>query len=195
MNTKSFARILVLLLVIGGLGCATLTRPLIESKPTPTLTPNEDATVAAIVTDIGAPPSFVAWISTVNTIGTQGFSNGASTIYDGTWVGDGTTSDGTELTLSIQITNNIITDILVDYIGKQDLACQFHVATEGEAKSEFLPLEVASSGAVQSMDLGFSGFFFPDKTASGSLNLAVTDQSIAGCNVEVLASWNAEKQP
>lgn len=195
MKPRILARILFPLLIISGLGCVTLAGPLTENKPLPTLTPNEDATAAAIVTDIGVPPSFVAWMSTANAIGTEGYSGDSSSAYDGKWVGNGVTSDGTELTISIQAANYAITDILIKYTGKQNAECQFHVSTEGEAKSEFLPLVIASSGAVQDMDLGFSGFFFSDNTASGSLNLTFTDQPNSNCNVELLASWNAEKQP
>ncbi|HMV30381.1 MAG TPA: hypothetical protein PKE23_13395 [Anaerolineales bacterium] len=195
MKPRIFARILFPLLIISGLGCATLAGPLTENKPLPTLTPNEDATAAAIVTDIGVPPSFVAWMSTANAIGTEGYSGNSSSAYDGKWIGNGVTSDSTEITISIQVVNYEITDVLIKYAGKQNTECQFHVSTEGEAKSEFLPLAIASSGAVQDMDLGLSGFFFSDNTASGSLNLTLTDQPNSDCNVEILASWNAEKQP
>ena len=195
MKPRIFARILFPLLIISGLGCATLAGPLTENKPLPTLTPNEDATAAAIVTDIGVPPSFVAWMSTANAIGTEGYSGNSSSAYDGKWIGNGVTSDSTEITISIQVVNYEITDVLIKYAGKQNTECQFHVSTEGEAKSEFLPLAIASSGAVQDMDLGLSGFFFSDNTASGSLNLTFTDQPNSNCNVELLASWNAEKQP
>ena len=133
-------------------------------------------------------------MSTANAIGTEGYSSGSST-HDGKWTGTGVTSDGTELTISLQVTNDNVTDILVSYMGKQNTACQFHVSTEGEAKSEFLPLPIASSGAVQEMNLGFSGFFLPDQTASGSLSQTFTDQPNTDCNIEILASWSATKQP
>ena len=195
MKPRIFARILFPLLIISGLGCATLAGPLTENKPLPTLTPNEDATAAAIVTDIGVPPSFVAWMSTANAVGTEGYSERSPSAYDGKWIGNGITSNSTEINISIQVVNYAITDVLIKYAGKQNTECQFHVSAEGESKSEFLPLMIASSGAVQDMDLGFSGFFFSDNTASGSLNLKLTDQTNSDCNVEILASWNAEKQP
>lgn len=194
MKTKTFARILFPLLIIGGLGCATLAGPLTKDKPLPTLTPNEDATAASIATDIGVPPSFVAWMSTANAIGTEGYSS-SSTTYDGKWTGTGVSSDGTELTISLQVENDNVTDILVRYVGKQNASCQFHVSAEGEAKSEFLPIVIASSGAVQEMNLGFSGFFLPDQTASGSLSQTFTEQPNTDCNIEILASWSATKQP
>jgi hypothetical protein len=194
MGNQKFIQVLFALTFLTGLGCIALSGPLTGLQQTPTSTPNEDATARAIVTEINLQPSSIAWIKTVNAIGTQGFPSASSTELDGNWKGDGFTTDGTDIIISILVANSQINDITVDYKGTSGASCQLRAsATEADFKADFLPANIDSFGSAYIQEWGFNGAFFKDNSASGGIGLDITNQTQAECNIEMKAVWSANK--
>ncbi len=196
MNRPYTARVLLsIVMLIASFGCVTLTKAIAEQQPAVTATPDEDATVAAVMTDIGISPSSVAWMATVNAVSTQGFYGNPADL-DGAWTGTGFTVDNTDYTLDVEIANNYITDITINYPGSGNEPCSLHISgTEKEYGVDFLPAEIDFTGTVYLEEFGgFTGTFFPDNSASGGMGLKITDQSKAACNVELIGAWTAEKK-
>jgi|GEM_PF-6265159 hypothetical protein len=191
MNASLLTKIAIASVLVSLCFCGSLPA-LIKNAAAPTSTPDADATTNAIVTAIGAGP-LMQGMSTLNAMGTTMAGPANSATYDGLWKGDGVTIDGTDLTIQLTVSGNVITDIAIGYKGTGNVSCEIRGSSkEGVSKVSFLPAPITNN-SVTITEWGIDGVFFPNNAASGSISTTVTGQSQKGCNIEIKAAWQAAK--
>jgi len=196
MKRYYLPRILLLTIIFSGFACMTFAKTITEQRPQPTSTPDEDATAAAIATDIGVPPSMVAWISTVNAFGTQSeLSPTNSFVFNGNWKGKGYTSDLTYISIAMVVENNQIVDATLDYTGSEGGSCQLRASTtDANFKADFLPAKIDAYGSASLEKWGVYISFNEENKANGSIKTNITNQAKSECNMGIKGMWSVNKQ-
>jgi hypothetical protein len=196
MKRYYLPRILLLTTLFSGFACLTLTKTITEQRPQPTSAPDEDATAAAIATDIGVPPSMVAWMSTVNAYGTQvELPPTNSLVFNGNWIGKGSTSDLAYISITMIVENNQIVDATLDYTGSEGGSCQLRASTtDANFKAKFLPAKIDAHGSVSLGNWGVNVSFYEENKSNGSIKTNITNQAKLECNIGIKGMWSANKQ-
>jgi hypothetical protein len=159
----------------------------------PTSTPDLDATAYAIATEIGAGP-VMQWKATVEAMSTKAAGLDNQTTYDGVWKGEGVTVDGADLAIQLEVSENALTGIVINYQGTGKIACKIQAsAAAGVSNVSFLPAPITND-SISIPELGITGHFFPNRQAAGSISTSVTNQPQNECNLEIKSEWQAAQK-